>query len=120
MRTLALALVAAAAAGAAQAQTLELDRSRSELDRHRMDLERNRIEQDLRALQATQFRMQTQQSSQAVRGAFDSDAPPIPLITGITGLADDPAAADQARRRAEAARARTVEQRLQAIRGGRP
>ena len=110
MRTLALAFAAAAAAGAAQAQSLELER-------HRLELDRNRIEQDLRALQATYFRMQTQQSSQAVRNVFASDAPPIPLITGITGLADDPAAAELARQRAEQARARTVEQRLQAIRG---
>ena len=111
MRTLAFTLAAAAAAGAAQAQSLELER-------HRMDLERGRIEQDLRALQATQYRLQTQMSQQAVRNSLYPDVPPIPLVMGgVTGLTDDPGAAEAARQRAEQARAQAVQRRLQDIRG---
>ena len=121
MRTLAIALAAAAAAGAAQAQSLELERHRmNELERHRMDLERNRIEQDLRAMLATQYRLQTQMSQQAVRNSLYPDVPAIPLVSGgITGLSDDPGAAKAARQRAEQARAQAVERRLQDIRGPR-
>ena len=121
MRTLAIALAAAAVAGAAQAQSLELERHRmNELERHRMDLERNRIEQDLRAMQATQYRLQTQIAQQAVRNSLYPDVPPIPLVMGgVTGLSDDPDAAEAARQRAEQARAQAVERRLQDIRGPR-
>ena len=125
MRTLVLTLAAAAAAGAAQAQSLELERGRmNELDRHRMDLERNRIEQDLRALQATQYRLETQMSQQAVRNSLYPDVPPIPLVSGgfsgLTGVTDTPMTAEASRQRAEQARAQTVERRLQDIRGPRP
>ena len=125
---IALALAGAAgAAGAAQAQSLELERHRLhtaqtqalELERHRLDMERHRIEQDLRALQAAQFRLQTQMSGQAVRDTLYTDVPPIPLVSGgVSGFAIDPAAAEQARQRAEQERAKTVQRRLQDIRGG--
>ena len=125
MRTLALALAAAAAASAAHAQSLDqqrldLARGATELERHRFDLERNRIEQDLRAMEAAQYRLQTQMSQQAVRNSLYPDVPPIPLVMGgVSGLDTDPAAsAEAARVRAEQARAQAVERRLQDIRGG--
>ena len=106
-----LASCAAGSGGSAFAQTFGPD----PLADMRLRMEQQRLESDLRSQQATQFRFDSELSSLRLQNAVRN-----PLGERLSTLqpADayaDAARADQARRRAEAERARRVQQQLRDI-----